>query len=586
MALFDNLRSTFAELYSVAGERIGHLFAGRFLPANSGIPGKERDGTHDLERTVAPWPQIDRWPILLGSNLTFQYLASVRRLCQQGYRQQYVDVLNELLEKDPHAYAVLAQRILAVSGGSVEITAAELPEDANDAEKDRAKEIRSLVEQRIQAIPALSQALFALLWGIYYGLTAAEIQWDRRNDGWWISGLEMIHSRRLNYPDQNAWDLHVWDQGAVLPFAPVAFPTEGLYGLRVKDYPGKFLIFGDGPSYRGDYPTREGVGRQVDYYMAIKQMAVRGATQYVERFAKPWALGYYNTKGPDGKDRDAGESDRTALDAALKGLGIGGLASAALPSSVRVELQGPAVGGSGGGRSSINQLTLVKLCDDQVSKAVRGGTLTTDAGEKGARSLGQVHQEGDLRNARYDASILAQALKEDLVWWIVHLNCPGEERLCPGVKIHVEQVSPEQILERAAKMAALGAGPDAQWLADKLGQKLADLTEEGARRLAPIKPVEIGMLDPPKETADSVAEGIQALAAHLGITLTPTVKNAVAALSRERAAQFLRELLMSAAKSSADSSAPIVTPQSDPVNGAPPRSPALPIQPTTDSHEE
>lgn len=504
-----------------------------------------RNDNGGLERTVAPWPQIDRWPILLGSNITFQYIAAAARLCIQGYRYQFVDLLNELIEKDPHAFAVFSQRILGVSGATIEIVKAHVSADAPDSEKQRAEEIRAMVEQRIRAIPRIQVALEQILWGIFYGLAAHEILWDRRSDGWWISGLEMVHSRRLNYPDWATWDLHIWDQGMVSPLTPGASPTEGVSGLRIADYPGKFLVFS--PNYRGDYPTREGVGRVIAFYLAIKQMALRGGTQYVERFAKPFALAYYNTKTKDNNNpRAADQKDIDAADAALKAIGIGGLNSATLPDSIRVELQGPGISGAAAG--ALTHEKLIELVDKQVSKAARGGTLQTDAGDKGARSLGEVHAEGDKRNARYDAAVLAEAMEHDIVWWLVHLNCPGEEHLAPKIKIHVEQISPEQILTRAVEAAKAGVPVDAVWLAEKLGLVLADLSKPEARRLAPLKPVDLAAIDPVSEGEGSVAEALESLAAHVGWHITPALRNTIASLPREMAAQFLKTLLQAAAK--------------------------------------
>jgi phage gp29-like protein len=521
-----------------------------------------RNDNGDLQNQIAPWPQIDRWPILLGSNLTFAYIASAARICQQGYRYQFVDVLDELIEKDPHASAVFSQRILAVSGGACEITAVPLPKDHKDYE--RAEEIRKMVEERIRAIPRLQLALQILLWGIYYGITASEILWDRRPDGWWIAGLEMIHSRRLNYPDQAAWDLHIWDQGAVIPSTPGLFPTEGIYGLKVKDYPGKFLVFS--PNYRGDYPTREGIGRIVAFFLAIKQMAVRGGAQYVERYAKPFAWACYNTKTPNNPNpRVANEQDILVADEALKAIGIGGLASATLPDSIEVKLDGPGIKGTTNG---LNHERLIDLVDQQVSKAARGATLTTDVGSNGGnRALGQIHAEGDRRNARYDAAILAEALKSDVVWWLVHLNCPGEEHLCPGVTIHVEQVAPAEILDRADKASRLGAPIDAQWLADKIGQKLVDPEDPKARKLAPIKPVDMAALDSIEQQSASIADALQDLAANVGVSLTPAERSALSAMPREEAAELLRTILRSAKQPA--SSQPPPTTQAPKPPGAP-----------------
>lgn len=497
-----------------------------------------------LDRPLAPWPVIDRWPILLGSNLSLQYLASVYRTCQNGYRQQYVDALDELLERDPHTQSVLAQRVLAVAGGHVELTAAKVPESEN-VRSLRAHKIREDLQRRIDAIPARTQAFYGLLFSaLYYGAGANEIHYDVGAAGWNVTGLGFIHSRRIAWPDQNDWSAHIWDQGAVMPLTIGLYPTENFFGLRVKDAPGKFLLHT--PTHRADYPTRDGLGRTIGFWQVIKNMAIRGAAQFVERYGKPWAIGNYSTIETDTqKPRAADKDDIAALNEALTALGVGSLSGAALPDSVKITLMGPGITGT---TNAINHEKLIGLCDEQISKAIRGGTLQADAGDKGARSLGEVHAESDIRNARYDASCLADTLRGGdteasggLVWWLCHLNYPGEEDLCPGVTVHVEQISPDQMLDRAVKLAAVCGSIDARPLAELLGIKLVDPADPDAVRLAPLKPTDLFALVPTAST--SLPTALEALAEMVGVNLSPALKSALAEMDRDDAARLVQELL-------------------------------------------
>lgn len=501
------------------------------------MPAIANENAGPLQRPVAPWPSVDRFPVILGSNLTIAYLAAVYRLCQNGYRQQYVDALDDLLERDCHAQAVLGQRVLAVAGGRVEITPAAVA-DAKSPDVARAKEISADTQRRIDAIPSRTQALATLLFSaLYYGDSADEILWSLRSDGWWVRGLGFIHSRRIAYPDQTDWEPHIWDQGAVAPGMPGFFPTEHFFGLRLCDFPGKFIHHA--PSLRANYPTRDGIGRTIAWCMAIKLIAMRGAGTYVERFGKPWVLGFYTTDEQSvGKPRAATKEDIAAIDATLAAIGTGSLAAATLPDSVKVILDGPGVKGATGG---INHEKLIDICDSQISKAVRGGTLTTDAGEKGARSLGEVHEEGDVRNARFDAQCLADTLKQDLVWWLVHLNFPGEEHLCPDVTIHVEKLSPELQLERALKLAAVGAPVDGRVLMEQMGVAPIDPEDADPIRLAPLKPTDLFALLP--SITRALPDALGALAEIAGVTLPPAQKNALAEMDRATAARLIQEIL-------------------------------------------
>ncbi len=61
-----------------------------------------------------------------------------------------------------------------------------------------------------------------------------------------------------------------------------------------------------------------------------------------------------------------------------------------------------------------------------MSEAVLGETLTTNSGERGARSLGEVHNEIRVAIAKADADLVCQSIRDTLVRWYVELNYPGE----------------------------------------------------------------------------------------------------------------------------------------------------------------
>jgi len=532
------------------------------------------DNAGALQRPVAPWPVIDKFPTILGSNLTIAYLAAVYRLCQNGYRQQYVDALDDLLERDCHTQAVLGQRVLAVAGGRVEITPASVS-DPKSVDAARAKEISADIQRRVDAIPGRTQAFATLLFSaLYYAEGADEILWDLRSDGWWVRKLAFIHSRRIAYPDQTDWEPHIWDQGSVSPGMSGYFPTEQSFGLRLVDFPGKFIHHA--PSVRANYPTRDGIGHTIAWCMALKLIAMRGAGTYVERFGKPWVIGTYSTgeKDNDFKPRAATKEDIAACDATLAALGQGSLAGATVPDSIKVELAGPGVNGATGG---INHEKLIQICNEEISKAVRGGTLTTDAGDHGARSLGEIHEQGDVRNARFDAQCLADTLKSDLVWWLTHLNYPGEERLCPDVTIHVEKLSPELILDRALKLAAVGAPVDGRTLMEQMGVAAIDPDDAKAIRLAPLKPVDLFALLP--SMSRSLPDALGALAEMAGVAITPVQRGALAEMDRATAARLVQALLGAARAGEKATAAEGAVEEESPAAATPAEPPKPPTRP-------
>lgn len=452
---------------------------------------------------AAPWPVVDKYPIVQGQALSLQTLASAYRVALTGYRLNYVDILDELLERDPHAFAVLSQRILVVAGGRLEFKPAV---GKDDPRFERAEEITKLVDDQVKAIPSLRQHFATLLWSLFYGIVGAEIHWDRVGNAWTIKKLSFVHSRRFSFPDPNSWDLYIVDQGG--PFFPAAYAgPNATYGLRIDDYPNKFITHA--PQVRGDYPTRDGLGRELGDWLCLKRLGARGAAQYLERFAKPWALGSYKTgyvdeTGSAVEVRSATKEDIQSLEAAMNALGVGSLSSYTHPDSVDVDMKTP----DGVGGSKIGYLEFLGYCDDQITKAVRGNTFTTSAGKFGAKGTAETGRDGELDLARYDAACFADTLKRDLVTAIVRLNAPGDLDLVPHVCIHVEDdPEPKAIMDLALTAVKIGMPLDADALAARVDLKLIpqddeddgdNLTADGekkSRRCALVLPVAISSVD-------------------------------------------------------------------------------------------
>ena len=72
---------------------------GTSMPPTKGAPAAVYPiAVNQAQRAIAPQPLSDRYPVVVGQSLSLSYIASVFRLATTGYRQQYVDLLNELLD--------------------------------------------------------------------------------------------------------------------------------------------------------------------------------------------------------------------------------------------------------------------------------------------------------------------------------------------------------------------------------------------------------------------------------------------------------------------------------------------------------
>jgi phage gp29-like protein len=417
---------------------------------------------------LSPPPLVDRYPTVVGSQLSFSYIATVARLCTTGYRQQAVDLWRELLEQDLHLASVLQKRILSVSNGKFEILPADLEED--DPDYDLAEQCAVMVRKEVSRIPDFTTSLATLLWAIYYAVQAAEIIWTKDSYGWHVERLEFVHSRRIAWPDMQSWDAYIWDQGQVFGWNSPwgSTPTNaGVFGLRLADWPGKYIFFA--PQLFADYPTREGLARQCAMWAAFKRVPVRGAIDYLERFAKGFLDISFTTQASQ-EPRMATDQDIDFASALANVLGPGNGRTAVHPNSLTIE---PKSFEGGGGKAKLTWKEWLEICNAEISKVVLGGTLGTEVSSGGGnRALGEVQERAETDLEQFDATALAECLRRDLVTTLVRLNMPEALHVVPRVLIHIEaEPDAKSVVANAIQLADRGVPLDADDVAQKSGLK-------------------------------------------------------------------------------------------------------------------
>jgi len=434
-----------------------------------GLPPLPPAGAGQLARS----PSIDKWPIVIGAGLTGQYLSSAYRQCTFGWRYQFCDLLAELFEHDPHARGVTRQRVLPVAGARFEIQPARLPPGHKD--EKLAKDIAEEFDSQMSRVPAFRQALGQLNWAVVFGLGCLETAWDNSEGQWEITGLSNIHTRRLNFPDQTSWDLYIYDQGLVGPGMSNYGVTNGLRGLRVGDYQGKFVVHA--PALSAEYVTRDGEGRYIGTYMLLKRMVVRASAQDFERTIRPWVVGYFKRALKAGeKEPIAQPEDIAALDRALSALGTGSLNGASLPDSVSIEILRAA--------SAMNAEQFLSFLNREISKAMLGQAFTTEPGSNGNLSTSEMAAKGTAQILRYDAQCMSDSLERDLATPWFQLNYPAaSKRLLPGIAIRVdEEPDPEKVMGIAVKGTSIGMPINMDRLAEQTGLILVGKDDRESRR--------------------------------------------------------------------------------------------------------
>lgn len=308
-----------------------------------------------------------------------------------GYGYPY-GLFEEALDKDAHLSAVLNQRKAALLAWERRVVPADAsPEAARGAQ---------LVEAALAGIGAgdvrggIERDLWELLDAIAYGFSVSEVVWETR--GLPAFGTLLLPARLLSrHPRRFCFDAQ--GQPRLLTSA------EPLNGEALPPY--KFIVFS--PYGRFENPYGLPLLRCLWWLCWFKRQALKFWVMHAEKYGSPTAL----LKYPPG----ATEKEKRAFVRLISSLqqetGL------VVPQGVDVSLLEADRAGSAEAYQK-----LCEFCNSELSKAVLGQTLTTEAGERGARSLGEVHQAVREDITRMDAAALSALLNATLVKWITELN--------------------------------------------------------------------------------------------------------------------------------------------------------------------
>ena len=401
----------------------------------------------------------DKYQYHVGSALTPQTISGILRQADLGYMDRWADLLDEVRMSDPHLHGDLFKREHAVSGSAFEIRPNGTSRNAKKAAEYGDEIVRSIEVPAGTMAVSFRGACTHLLGGNYHGRAACEVVWSR--EGRWLrpSRIDWIHPRRLAWAALN-WKLCLWDAtSGDTPFS--TFP-----GIPTDDplwFPrGKLLLHT--PRMYGAYPTREGLGRCLVWYAAFKRWGMRDWLAFAEWAGRGLRIGKYASGSVPAKNGQtqgrAVPEDVQALEDAL--VAMSSTVPAIIADSTDIDIRQL-------GTSNDVHEKLVLACNNEISKAILGGTLTSDPGEKGARALGIVHDDVRLMIATADAEALADTIRRDL------LGPAVEERFGRGTPVPFVVFSTEPresmdaLVGRLDKMAGRGLTIPQAWVRDQLG---------------------------------------------------------------------------------------------------------------------
>ncbi|QND45314.1 DUF935 family protein (plasmid) [Rhizobium lusitanum] len=288
------------------------------------------------------------------------------------------------IRRDPHAFAILQKRKLEVVSREWKVF------EASDRRID--KRIAAEVELWLKAVN-FDRLTKGLLGAVLKGFAVGEIMWINDEGVWKPSSIKVKKQRRFRF-----------DMDGNLRVLTRSSPVDG---IAVPDR--KFVIHRHSVDDDDDDPYGVGLGSVLFWPAWFKRQVLANWLQATRKHASPTTLGQYQ-----------GGFDQLKQDQ-LAGVfaSMQGSDSLIFPENVKVELLEAKTQGD-------QFATLSRYLDELMSEAVLGETLSTNSGERGARSLGEIHNEVRIAIAKADADLTCQTIKETAVQWYVDLNYPGE----------------------------------------------------------------------------------------------------------------------------------------------------------------
>lgn len=375
-------------------------------------------------------------------------LATLLRLAEDGDAQAYLELAEQMEERDLHYLSVLGTRKRQVSQLPITIEA------ATDAAEDQ--RIADFLRDWLTR-DTLEAEIFDILDSLGKGFSASELVWSTDSALWYPEQIRSRLPQWFEFDRETGEELML--RGGI---------DGGVQAASLP--PHKFIVHRS--SAKSGLPIRGGFARPVAWAYLFKSYGIKDWVAFAEVYGMPFRLGKYPAQ--------ATEEQIDTLFRAVMGMGQD--AAAVIPDTMMIDL----VDGKAAGSADLYE-RLCDYLDRQISKAVLGQTATTDA-DTGGLGSGKEHGEVRADIERADARALQATLQRDLIMPMVRLNF-GERKAWPMIRIgRDDEEDLARLTNAVAMLVPLGLRVQESVIRDKLGLPDPEPDAEilGAPKSAPL----------------------------------------------------------------------------------------------------
>lgn len=362
-----------------------------------------------------------------ADGLTPTRLASIHRAAATGSPLAWLELAEDIEERDPHYLSVLGTRRRSVAQLPITVEAA----SDDDEHVRHADFLREWLKEGV-----LELGLFDILDAIGKGFSVTEIEWE--------STPEAVLPKCLDYRPQRWFEFDQVDGETVVL-------AEGV--TREPLSPHKFIIHRH--KAKSGLTIRSGLARVASWAWMYKAFTAKDWAIFTQNYGMPTRVGKF--------DRAASDADKEVLWRAVAN--IAGDCAAIIPAEMSIDFVSVEKGTGSPGQLYERR---VDWFDRQISKLVLGQTTTTDA-VSGGHAVAQEHRlvQEDLERA--DAKLLSASLTKQLVQLVIALNF-GPQAKYPRLNIgRPDEVPLNDVVNAIDKLGPQGLTIEASELRDRLG---------------------------------------------------------------------------------------------------------------------
>ncbi len=332
--------------------------------------------------------------------LTPERVARIFSLADQGYTYDLFDMYDQV-ETDPHVTAVLGRRRDAVTGRKLEIMAGGKGHVAEEA-ADLCRELVIGDDQGVDGIADWPSALFNMTDAIGKAVSLNQIAWQ-------VRGGVFVPGALVRWPQREL----------ILGFQPDISMMLGNDPDQIRIRTRDNLAWGEPLDPRWNWIvhiqkcwtthlSRAALMKSITWFWLFKRFSFRDWCIFLERYGMPMRVGKYH--------KDASQAERDGL---LKSvLELGRDAACIMPQQSTIELLQSTLAAA----TAEPHERMKDACNDEISRACWGNSMSADQGERGARSAKEAYSADERCITDKDCRNLAETIRRELFTPCVRLN--------------------------------------------------------------------------------------------------------------------------------------------------------------------